>query len=40
MPATIQRESNNTYLLTLSGTVLRSEFGAVQNQTAPDIDTE
>jgi len=39
MPASIQRESNNTYLLTLSGTVLRSEFGAVQDQTAPDIDT-
>ena len=39
MPATIQRESNNTYLMTLSGTVQRSEFAAAQNQMSPDIDT-
>jgi hypothetical protein len=38
MPATIQRETNNTYLLRLSGTVLRTEFGNVQDTTASDID--
>ena len=38
MPATIQRENNNTYLLRLSGTVLRSEFGDAQNKAAKDID--
>ena len=39
MPANIQRETNNTYVLRLSGVVERSEFGAVQDKTAVDIDT-
>jgi hypothetical protein len=38
MPANIQRESNNIYVLRLSGTVLRSEFADVQERTAGDID--
>ena len=38
MPATIQRETNNTYVLRLSGTVLRTEFDNVQDTTAGDID--
>ena len=38
MPATIQRETDNTYVLRLSGTVLRSEFGNVQEKTVTDID--
>jgi hypothetical protein len=38
MPASIQRESTNTYVLRLSGTVLRSEFGNVQSATTGDID--
>jgi hypothetical protein len=38
MPANIQRESNNIYVLRLSGTVLRSEFADVQVRTAGDID--
>jgi hypothetical protein len=38
MPATIQRETNNTYVLRLSGTVLRSEFDSIQDTAAGDID--
>jgi hypothetical protein len=38
MPATIQRESNNVYLLRISGTLLRAEFGSAQDQTASEID--
>src|SRR4051812_36799716 len=38
MPAAIQRESDNIYLLRLSGTVKRAEFDAVQKTTAADID--
>src|SRR4030095_2156463 len=38
MPATIQRESNNIYLLRISGTLLRAEFGSVQDKTASEID--
>ena len=38
MPATIQRETNHTYTLRLSGTVQRLEFAAVQDKMAPDID--
>ena len=38
MPATIQRETNGTYLLRLSGTVQRTEFGNVQDTTAREID--
>jgi hypothetical protein len=39
MPATIQRESNDTYVMNISGTLLRSEFGQVQDKTAHAIDT-
>ena len=39
MPATIQRENNNTYVLRLSGTLLRSEFGKAQDATTEAIDT-
>jgi hypothetical protein len=39
MPAIIQREPNDTYVLHLSGTLLRSEFGQAQNQAAHAIDT-
>jgi hypothetical protein len=38
MPASIQRESANTYVLRLSGTVLGSEFGNVQSAMTGDID--
>ena len=38
MPATIQRETNNTYLLHLSGVVQRSEFENVQKSMAGAID--
>lgn len=38
MPATIQIEPNDVYLLRLSGTVERSEFSAVQDKTAGDIN--
>jgi hypothetical protein len=38
MPATIQRETNDTYLLRISGNLKRSEFGNVQDKTAGDID--
>ena len=38
MPASIQRESNNIYLLRISGTLLRAEFGSVQDKTASEID--
>jgi hypothetical protein len=38
MPATIHRESNDTYLLNISGTLKRSEFGQVQDKTAGAID--
>lgn len=34
MPATIQREANDIYVLRISGTLLLSEFTAVQNATA------
>ena len=39
MPATIQRETHNTYVLHISGTLMRSEFGNVQDATAGDIDS-
>jgi len=38
MPATIHRESNNLYVLRLSGEVQRSEFDKVQDNTAAEID--
>jgi hypothetical protein len=38
MPADIQRETENTYVLRISGTLLRSEFGDVQDKTAGEID--
>jgi hypothetical protein len=38
MPATIQREPNNTCVLHINGTLLRSEFGKLQDTTAGDID--
>jgi hypothetical protein len=34
MPATIQREPDGVYVLRISGTLLLSEFSAVQNATA------
>jgi hypothetical protein len=39
MPAAIQHIANDTYVLRLSGTLLRSEFDGVQGRTAADIDT-
>ena len=39
MPATIQREANNTYVLHLSRTLLRSEFAKAQDSAADDIDS-
>src|SRR5436190_1169580 len=39
MPANIVREANNTYVLNISGTLKRSEFGDAQGATAGDIDT-
>jgi SpoIIAA-like len=38
MPATIQRENDNTYVLRLSGEVQRSEFDNAQDKTAGEID--
>jgi hypothetical protein len=38
MPATIQQETGDLYVLRLSGTVLRTEFGTVQNKAAGAID--
>ena len=38
MPATIQHEQDNIYVLRLSGICLRSEFGRVQDKTASEID--
>jgi len=38
MPATIQRETDGAFLLRLSGTVQRNEFGNVQETTARAID--
>jgi hypothetical protein len=38
MPAKIQRETNNIYVMHFSGIVKRSEFGAGQNALARDID--
>jgi hypothetical protein len=38
MTATIQRETDGAFLLRLSGTVQRTEFGYVQDTTARDID--
>jgi universal stress protein A len=38
MPATIQRESANTYVLNISGILKKSELGGVQDKTAGDID--
>lgn len=38
MPAIIQREDNQTYVLNISGTLLRSEFGEVQDATIGAID--
>ena len=37
MPASIQRETGDIYVLRLSGTLLRSELGAVQDKLIPDI---
>ena len=39
MPATIQHEPNNTYVLHINGTLLRSEFGKLQDTTAGAIDS-
>ena len=38
MPTTIQPESNNIYVLHLSGVVTRAEFDNVQKATTGDID--
>src|SRR4051794_21278063 len=38
MPANIRHESDNTYVLRLSGTLLRSEFGNAQDAAAIAID--
>jgi hypothetical protein len=38
MPATIQRETNNTFLLRISGTLEQTEFGKVQDTMAGDIN--
>jgi hypothetical protein len=38
MPAAIQLETNNTYLLRFSGIVRQAEFRSVQNTLARDID--
>src|SRR5262245_45058292 len=38
MPATIQRDTSNLYILRIGGTLLRSEFGRLQDKTAGDID--
>lgn len=38
MPATIQRETNNTYVLRLSGILQESEFRRTQDSLASDID--
>jgi hypothetical protein len=37
MPANIQRETENIYVLRLSGTLLRAELGRVQDATVGDI---
>ena len=37
MPANIQRETDNIYVLRISGTLLRSEFGGAQDKTVGDI---
>jgi SpoIIAA-like len=39
MPAQIQQQSNDTYVLRISGTLKRSEFGAEQTALARQIDT-
>jgi SpoIIAA-like len=39
MPAQIQQQSNDTYVLRISGTLKRSEFGAEQTELARQIDT-
>src|SRR5262245_50576526 len=39
MPATMKRERNNTYSRWLSGKLLKSEFSAVQDSLACDIDS-
>ena len=38
MPVIIQRIDDNTYVLRLSGTVLRTEFDNIQDPVAGDID--
>jgi hypothetical protein len=38
MPAEIQRLSNDTYVMRLSGVVMRNEFANVQNKAAADIN--
>jgi hypothetical protein len=38
MPATLQRENNDTFLLRISGALRKSEFSGVQNKTATEID--
>jgi len=37
MPANIQRETDNIYVLRISGTLQRSEFGGAQDKTVGDI---
>jgi SpoIIAA-like len=39
MPAQIQQQSNDTYVLRISGILKRSEFGAEQTALARQIDT-
>ncbi len=39
MPAQIQQQSNDTYVLRISGSLKRSEFGAEQTALARQIDT-
>ena len=38
MPATIERESDNRYLLRITGTLEQSEFKQIQDRMAEDID--
>ena len=39
MPATIQREADNIYVLRLTGTVLKEEINDVQNAISADINS-
>src|SRR4051812_31442350 len=38
MPANIRHEHDDIFILRMSGTCLRSEFGSVQDETASEID--